>query len=57
MNVAIMLLKSSARALSKKWHKNAFLILAQDVRDPGGNCLSQCEVSPASEYLKGLRNR
>ena len=57
VNVAILLLKSLARASSKKWHRNAFLISAQDVRDPGGNYLSQYEASPASEYLKSLENR
>ena len=53
--VAILLLRSSSLASSKKLHKKAFLISVQDVRDPGGNCLSQYEASPASEYLKSLK--
>ena len=51
MNVAILLLKSSACASSKKLHKNAFFMSLQDVRDHGGSCLSPCEASPASEVV------
>ena len=57
VNVAILLFKSSARPSSKKLRHNAFLMSVYDVRDHGGNCLSQCEASPKSEYLKSLHRR
>ena len=57
MNVTILLLNSLARDSSKKLRRNAFLMSAQDVRDPGGKCLSQSEAFPNSEYLKSLQKR
>ena len=45
VNVAILLFNSYARDSSKKLRRNAFLILVHDVRDLGGNILSQREVS------------